>query len=399
MKKDVDLSVGLTDDNLFDFLKMAKQYSISTAEENRKLYSQYMMGDMDAYQKLVLGNIGLVLRIVRKYEKNLQSYELLDLIQEGIIGIVEALGSYDPEKATFSTYATPKIIKNVMKALSNYDKTIRRPRYIFYAVSRYHKIVNRHMLNGESTYSDKEMIQELRVSPRLYEEVKADNLYNPQSLNASIPGFDDLEIVDSLPNKISEIGSLLDKMADNDLFFYLKKTLTNYQYYILYYRVFSDKKMTMENIALKFGVSGSTVKAHLESIFRKLRNVYAQQGIAKFFSEKIDIENFEHDPIDPDSIMRYLFIEKSLNETARTIYREWIYRSYTYGIRYYLDKFGITYEELKSTMEDIKREISKIDTKEFCKFREQIISTYGIKLLDTKIEDIVLSDKNMGPKL
>ena len=87
-----------------------------TREEEREMAQRVRMeGDKDAEQRMVLANLRLVVKIALDYRSHLN---LLDLIQEGNMGLVRAVGKYDPERGTrFSTYASFWIRAYMLKYL------------------------------------------------------------------------------------------------------------------------------------------------------------------------------------------------------------------------------------------------------------------------------------------
>jgi RNA polymerase sigma-32 factor len=90
-------------DALKAYLREAAKYPLMTKEEEREMAQRVRMeGDKDAGQRMVLANLRLVVKIAVDYHSRL---DLLDLVQEGNMGLVRAVGKYDPERGTrFSTY-------------------------------------------------------------------------------------------------------------------------------------------------------------------------------------------------------------------------------------------------------------------------------------------------------
>jgi RNA polymerase sigma-32 factor len=93
------------DDLLASYLAEVRRYPIMSAEEERAVAVRYVeTGDREAAQKLVTSNLRLVIKIAFQYHR--QWANVLDLIQEGNVGLVEALSRYDPyREIRFSSYA------------------------------------------------------------------------------------------------------------------------------------------------------------------------------------------------------------------------------------------------------------------------------------------------------
>jgi RNA polymerase sigma-32 factor len=103
-------------DPLNTYLHEISKYPLMTREEEREVVHRVRMdGDKDAGQKMVLANLRLVVKIALNYHSPVN---LLDLIQEGNMGLVRAVGKYDPERGTrFSTYASFWIRAYMLKYL------------------------------------------------------------------------------------------------------------------------------------------------------------------------------------------------------------------------------------------------------------------------------------------
>ncbi len=120
-----DLS-GSTTDAMSLFLQEVRRYPLLTREEEADLAQRIERGDLDAKAQLVNSNLRLVISNARKYQGH--DLPLLDLIQEGILGLIRAAEKFDHRKGfKFSTYATFWIRQAIQRALDNRARTIRIP--------------------------------------------------------------------------------------------------------------------------------------------------------------------------------------------------------------------------------------------------------------------------------
>ena len=123
-----DLAVATTD-ALQLFLNEMARYPLLTAEEEVELAKRIERGDKEAKDRMINSNLRLVVSIAKKYQGH--GLSLLDLIQEGIIGLIRAVEKFDWRKGfKFSTYATWWIRQAVQRGVANKARTIRMPVHI-----------------------------------------------------------------------------------------------------------------------------------------------------------------------------------------------------------------------------------------------------------------------------
>ena len=118
-----------TTDALQLFLNEIRRYPLLTAQEETELAKRIEAGDLEAKERMINSNLRLVVSIAKKYQG--QELSLLDLIQEGIFGLIRAAEKFDYRKGfKFSTYATFWIRQAIQRGLANKARTIRIPVHI-----------------------------------------------------------------------------------------------------------------------------------------------------------------------------------------------------------------------------------------------------------------------------
>jgi RNA polymerase primary sigma factor len=123
-----ELAVATTD-ALQLFLNEAARYQLLTAEQEVELAKGIERGDLRAKEQMINANLRLVVSIAKRYQGH--ELSLLDLIQEGVIGLIRAVEKFDWRKGyKFSTYATWWIRQAVQRGVANKSRTIRLPVHI-----------------------------------------------------------------------------------------------------------------------------------------------------------------------------------------------------------------------------------------------------------------------------
>ncbi len=141
-KKDKKVPVRLEAfDNVQMYLREIGRISLLTAPEEVKLAKGIEQGDEESRQKLTQANLRLVVSIAKRYVGRSRNLSLLDLIQEGNIGLFKAVEKFDYKRGyKFSTYATWWIRQAITRALADQSRTIRIPVHMVETISKYTQV-------------------------------------------------------------------------------------------------------------------------------------------------------------------------------------------------------------------------------------------------------------------
>jgi len=135
---DKDLNKSVINDSIQMYLKEIGQYPLIHANEEKDLAKRIEAGDMEAKNLLARANLRLVVSIAKKYVGRSANLTLLDLIQEGNLGLFKAVEKFDWTKGyKFSTYATWWIRQSITRALADQSRTIRIPVHMVETISKY----------------------------------------------------------------------------------------------------------------------------------------------------------------------------------------------------------------------------------------------------------------------
>lgn len=205
------------------YFRDVSRYPVLTREEEVHLARRARAGDEEARRKLILSNLKLVITIAKSYSS--YGVPFLDLIEEGNLGLIRAVARFDPDKGfRFSTYSSWWIRQAVVRAISNYSRTIRIPIHVFQLMARYVA------LDGSTADLDEqEMARRLGISRRkfgmlekLVRDIRALDLASSKDSFSQLAG--DIDADESAdPEAIvlsqiehEELASLLDRLSDRE---------------------------------------------------------------------------------------------------------------------------------------------------------------------------------------
>lgn len=267
-------------DGIEIYLNEIGQIPLLTPAEEVKLANRIKRGDQSARQHMIKANLRLVVRIAKDYQG--MGLPLLDLVNEGNIGLMKAVEHFRPDKgAKFSTYAAWWIKQSVRRALSNQSRTVRLPIHIADRVSKLNRasFALSEELGREPT--DDELAAKLGVEPDRVNQLRTVST-TPLSLDASLNDGDGDsaafgEIISddkaATPAEILAGKSLITEMRS------LMGELDRRESEIITKRFGLDgqRPRTLEEVSKKFNVSRERIRQIQEVALQKLRRAWLRQ--------------------------------------------------------------------------------------------------------------------------
>jgi len=163
---------AMTTDSLQLFLNEAGRYPLLTAAEEVELAKAIEAGDKHAKDRMVNSNLRLVVSIAKKYQGH--GLPLIDLIQEGIIGLIRAVEKFDWRRGyKFSTYATWWIRQAVQRGVANKSRTIRIPVHIVEREQKIARAERELVLKLERAPTDEEVAEVAKLNVKHVRETRA----------------------------------------------------------------------------------------------------------------------------------------------------------------------------------------------------------------------------------
>jgi RNA polymerase primary sigma factor len=263
---------SLSTDSLQLYLNEIGRVKLLTPEEELTLAKKVKRGDKKAREQMITANLRLVVRIARDYEG--LGLPLLDLINEGNIGLMKGVERYDHTKgAKLSYYAAWWIKQAMMRALANQSKTIRLPVHVVDKMAhiRRAEVKLREDFGHEPT--DAEIAEHLEIDVRRIQQYR-DASKTPVSLDAPL-GHDEPKPIAEVvadTNAAAPFDELV-KANDRGLVRDALATLDERESRILALRFGLDngKPKTLEEIAVRFDVTRERIRQIQDGALKKMR--------------------------------------------------------------------------------------------------------------------------------
>ncbi len=275
--KDIDDTLafeGEVPDAVQMYLKEIGKTPLLSKDEERELAKRAEKGDEEARQRLMKANLRLVVSIAKRYVNRTPHLSILDLIQEGNIGLSRAVEKFDYRRGfKFSTYATWWIRQAITRALADQSRTVRIPVHMVETISKY-------------TQVRRQLIQELGRDP-LAEEIAAemgidvDKVRHIQkisqevlSIETPIGDEEDSTLSDFIPDERNATPSQLTARAMlRDLIKEIMVDLTEREQQILKMRFGLEDGIshTLEEVGKAFGVTRERIRQIEAKALEKIR--------------------------------------------------------------------------------------------------------------------------------
>ena len=286
---DNDLQKAIVDRSLSDSVKSylfeIGRYPLLSSEEEQELFYKYAeTGSPEVREKIITHNLKLVVSVAKKYTGI--GMPLLDLIQEGNIGLMKAVEMFDVEKGyKFSTYATWWIKQAVTRSISDKSRSMRIPVHMNEKIYHIKKFTREYFDEHGKIPPDEEICRVCEITPESLNSVKL--MQNDTvSLDTKLNDEDDTTLGDFLPD---DSTSVEDTVMGNELSLEIRKAmdtvLTDKEREILMMRYGLDGSgqfRTLEYCGEKFGVTRERIRQIEAKALRKMRKSRGSRNIRDF---------------------------------------------------------------------------------------------------------------------
>ncbi|OQY09443.1 MAG: RNA polymerase subunit sigma-70 [Fusobacteriia bacterium 4572_132] len=256
-------------DDISEYLKGISYYQLLSKKEEKILSQKSLKGEENAREILINSNLRLVVSIAKKYSYT--GTNLLDLIQEGNIGLIKAVEKFNPKKdVRFSTYATWWIKQSILRYLTSTRGIMRYPAYVHDNISKIKKYIsqnrnlfpdkpNPYVIAEELDLKIKEVKKCLKLiasSSISFEEYIGEDL----TLHSVLPSNDQLEEKILIKLENDSLNKLLNKLSYNE-----KKVV------IQRFGLFGEPELTLEEIGNQIGLTRERIRQIQNNAIKKLK--------------------------------------------------------------------------------------------------------------------------------
>jgi len=281
-----DLEAMNIDDPIKIYLKDIGNVPLLSFEEEVALAKRIETGDTQAKQLLSESNLRLVVSIAKRYMG--RGMSLLDLIQEGNMGLIRAVDKYDYRRGyKFSTYATWWIRQAITRAIADQARTIRIPVHMFETIQKLRKVSKQlqQELNREATYD--ELAERMNMSVDKIQEILQLSR-EPVSLETPIGDEEDNQLSDFIKDESGTIPQdaaayrLLQEHINEVLSTLSEREATVLK---LRYGIDNGREMTLEEIGREFNVTRERIRQIESKALRKLRSKSKSNKLIDYLSD------------------------------------------------------------------------------------------------------------------
>lgn len=255
------------------YMREVSKHPLLSAEEEIHYGRLVQKGDGDARRHMIECNLRLVIKIARRYMH--RGLPLMDLIEEGNLGLIHAVGKFDPERGfRFSTYATWWIRQNIERAITNQSRVVRIPVHVAKAISRCRRTARQLTQMHQIEVGVDDIAQALDESPDQIRRL-LDLDSRTSSLDAPVGSDQDQSLLETIPDEMPGPEERMEHYGDGiDLDEWMGCLAEREREVVMRrFGLGGHKPATLEEVGRAIGVTRERARQVQLSALRRLRDL------------------------------------------------------------------------------------------------------------------------------
>jgi len=265
-------------ENIKAYLKEVRKFSLLTAVQEVDLSKKAHKGNKKARDKMIRSNLRLVISIAKRYMH--LGIPLMDLIEEGNVGLMKAVERFNPNKGfRFSTYGAWWIKQSITRSIFDQSRTVRIPVYVNEQLSKYKKTNERLMGRLKRVPTDTELAKAMKVNVDKIAGIRG-NIARNASLSTPISDEGGNEIIDLIEDKNAvSPDAQMDSVLIKERLTGMMVAVTEREQKVLNLRfgIPNGKEHTLAQVAKKLTISRERVRQIEENALKKLKKFVLEQ--------------------------------------------------------------------------------------------------------------------------
>lgn len=261
------------------YLKEIRTIPLLKPEEEISLSKRIKKGDEQARKAMIRANLRLVINIAKRYIH--LGIPLLDLIEEGNLGLMKAVDKFNPKRGfRFSTYGAWWIRQGIIRAIAQQGKMVRLPVYVNEMLSKWKKTKEELTQKLHRVPTDQEVAKKMRLSRDKIEEINLWLSTKTSSLEAPVGDEDESSVADLVEDKNAVApDAQVEEMFDKERVDNLLEKMSERERQVLDMRfgLATGVPSTLADVSKKIGVSRERVRQIEEEGLKKLKKFVQEQ--------------------------------------------------------------------------------------------------------------------------
>lgn len=302
------------------FYQEEKKYPLLSQKETNALLNKYQKeNDQEAYEKLVIHNLGLAIVMAKNFENHCRTMNLLDLIQENYFILRKAIARFDMNRGyKLSTYVCRSMRSGLQRKIDQKDDIIKIPKDTKGQERKYYKYQRDYYQKFGKDPSQKEIKEGTKIDFKTQQKIKNLALFSPLLLNQEIMK-DEVGIKEDIIDYIESPKNEIEEFEESSDLLILLRSLCDFldgrEYYIIYYQTIEP--LTQVELGKRLEITSEQVRKIAKKSFQKIKPVLSKiekKTLETYGIGRIDTK--ELIPLDPKPRIGLYYLKDKIDSLS-----------------------------------------------------------------------------------